>query len=291
MMDSDMRYRIVESFPRILRLAYLMQHKGIRGGYYLEAMARSKGWLDVLVRIPLSRGIKVDIPAYTDSYDLSRVGEYEQELIRLLTSQLMEKNGPFVLIDCGADVGLFSALLVSFCNGIQKVIAFEPNENSFKLLEHNLQMLPVAAEAKNAAVADFNGKGELRHPSHDTHDHAAFIVPSEEGSIPVLCLDELALPEGHAVLLKIDVEGGELSVIRGALNMLASCSRFVVVFEAHRDQVKRTGIEPAEIVTLLCQIRPCRTVVAEAPEASFVMTRPFFEQFQGRIYNICVFSA
>ncbi len=289
-MDAGIDYRVVESSPWLLRLAYLMQRKGIRGGYYLENTARSRGWFDVLVRTTLPRGIKIDIPAYKDAYDLSRIDEYERDLVQLLASRLGGQKSPLVLLDCGADLGLFSALLVSSCSRIRKVIAFEPNRGSFPLLKHNLEMLPLLAEAKNAAVADFNGRGELSYPPHDAHDHAAFIVPAEEGTIPVTRLDELKLPKDHAVVLKIDVEGGELSVIRGALEILSSCPGFTVVFEAHRDQVKRTGIDPMEIVSLLTGLRSCHVMVAEEPRIAPDVARPFFEQYPGRIYNICVFS-
>jgi len=289
-MDAGIDYRVVESSPWLLRLAYVMQRKGIRGGYYLENTARSKGWLDVLVRTTLPGGVKIDIPAYKDAYDLSRIDQYERDLMQLLATRLGGQKSPLVLLDCGADLGLFSALLVSSCNRIRKVIAFEPNRGSFSLLKHNLEMLPVPAEAKNAAVADFNGRGELSYPPHDAHDHAAFIVPAEDGTIPVTRLDELELPKDHAVVLKIDVEGGELSVIRGALGILSSCPGFTVVFEAHRDQVKRTGIDPMEIVSLLTGLRSCHVMVAEEPRIVPDAARPFFEQYPGRIYNICVFS-
>ncbi len=291
MIDGDIENRVVQTLPWVLQLAYSMQKNGIRGGYFLEAVARSKGWLNVLVRRELSRGVKVDIPAYEDSYDLDDVSNYERELIELLGSHLSGKDEPLLLLDCGADLGLFAALLVSSCERIQKVIAFEPNRRSFRLLEHNLNMLPMEAEARNAAVADFNGKGKLKYPPHDLHDHAAFIVSSECGDIPVVKLDDLGLPRNYHIVLKIDVEGGELAVIRGAMETLSSSPGFTVVFEAHRDQVRRTGIEPMEIVSLLQTIRPCQIKVAEEPDIRLDMSRPFFEQLQGRIYNICAFSS
>ncbi len=290
MIDGDTEYRVVQTLPWILQLAYSMQHKGIRGGYFLEAMARSMGWLNVLVRRELSPKVKVDVPAYTDAYDLSDLSNYERELIEMLQGHLSRKGEPVLLLDCGADLGLFSALLVSSSDKIKEVMAFEPNPRSFKLLERNLRMFPIPAKAMNVAVADFNGKGELKHPPHDDHDHAAFLVPAENGTVPVMRVDDLSLGRQRHVLLKIDVEGGELSVIRGAMKTLSASHAFSVVFEAHRDQVKRAGIEPMAIVSLLRELRPCRVTVAEAPDFPIDMTRPFFSQLPGRIYNICVFS-
>lgn len=283
-------YRVVHTPPLILRIAYFLQKNGIRGGYYLEGKARSMGWFDVLVRVELARGVKIDIPAYTDSYHLDHVKQYEHKPVNLIQSHFSSSDQPVILLDCGADIGVLSALLVSTSDCIKKVIAFEPNARSFSRLAGNLNLLPVEAEAKNMAVANFSGMAELRHPDHDAGDHAAYIEPSAEGDIPVIKLDDLDLPEGYRLICKIDVEGGELAVLEGALKTLSSSEGYCVVFEAHRDQVKRTGIDPLKLVSLLGSIRPCKTVVAEAPDHEIDLNRPFFDQFQNRIYNICVFS-
>jgi len=254
-MDAGIDYRVVESSPWLLRLAYVMQRKGIRGGYYLENTARSKGWLDVLVRTTLPGGVKIDIPAYKDAYDLSRIDQYERDLMQLLATRLGGQKSPLVLLDCGADLGLFSALLVSSCNRIRKVIAFEPNRGSFSLLKHNLEMLPVPAEAKNAAVADFNGRGELSYPPHDAHDHAAFIVPAEDGTIPVTRL------------------GRAFGDTGGAWDTL-------ILSGIHRGVRSPSGSGEAD------RHRPDGDCLA----AHRAQVLPFFEQYPGRIYNICVFS-
>ncbi len=283
-------YKIVDSPPWVLRVAHFLQKKGIRGGHHLEAAARSRGLLDVLVRVKLNRDVRIDVPAYNDSYNLSDIRHYEYKLINLISSRISRTDEPFLLLDCGADIGLFSALLVSACEGVQEVIAFEPNVRSYGHLTSNLELLPIKAEAKNMAVADFHGTGELRFPDHDSHNHAAFIVPSEQGDIQVIKIDELGLPDSHRILCKIDVEGGELAVVKGALKTLSSSSEFAVIFEAHPEQVKRVGIDPLEVVSLLGSIRSCKAVVAEAPDREIDFSCSFFQQFPDRVHNICVFS-
>ncbi len=284
------RYRVTDSLPLVLKVAHFLQKKGVRGGCHLEETARAKGWLDVLVRFRLRSDVKIDIPAYADSYDLSEIHDYEHELIELVRSRISKSEKPVILLDCGADIGLLSALLVSVCDCIEKVIAFEPNPRSFHQLESNLKLLPVDANAKNVAVANFSGKGALQYPEHDSSDHAAFIAPSEDGDISVIKIDELELPTGRRILCKIDVEGGELAVVEGALKTLASSSEFAVVFEAHREQVNRAGIDPLEVLSLLDSIKKCEIIVAEVPGRVIDFSHPFFEQFPDRIYNICVFS-
>ena len=256
----------------------------------MENVARSLGLLDVLVRIELGRGVKVDVPADAKSYKLHRIKDYESEMVRWLGENFLRSERPVVLLDCGADIGLVSALLVAASPSIRRVIAFEPNLRSFEVLLKNTELLGVEAEAHNVAVADFDGRGSLRLPAHDHHDHAAFLVREEHGDVPVMRVDQLGLPSGQRLLLKIDVEGGELAAVQGAAATLTSCERFCVVFEAHRLQSERTGIDPLEIVAYLNSLRPCRAVVAEDPSRPIDPTLPFFEQFPNKVSNLCVIS-
>lgn len=198
-------------------------------------------------------------------------------------------NDPILLLDCGADIGLVSVVLASTCSCIKQIVAFEPNPNSFRYLARNMDLLPIEAEAKNAAVADFVGKGELRL-YHDPDDTAAFIAPSKQGNVEVTRIDDCDLADDYRILLKVDVEGGELAVIRGATRTLSRSRSFVVVFEAHRDQVKRSGIDPVETISLLKSLRPCRIRVVGELNCEVTLDKPFFDQFPDRIYNICAHS-
>jgi FkbM family methyltransferase len=193
-------------------------------------------------------------------------------------------------VDCGADIGLMTSRLISECPNITRAIAFEPNPTSYPFLNNNMQHLKIQAEAKNKAISDFTGTAELHYPDFDSHDHAAFIVPSKTGTINVCSIDDLGLPLGSSILLKIDVEGEEYSVIRGAAKTLSRVKHFVVIFEAHHKQVQRTKIDPITLITYLRKLRPCKSTVVEVTDSEIDLNRPFFEQFVTGIYNICVYS-
>jgi FkbM family methyltransferase len=172
-----------------------------------------------------------------------------------------------------------SARLVAHCRVIDRVIAFEPNAESYAHLALNMGRLPIPAQAIAAAVADFDGRGELQHPGHDPHSsHATFLVRNDAGSIPVRQVDSLDLGSGTDLILKIDVEGGELAVVRGARRTLQTARGFVVGFEAHPAHQARTGVDGVEVMRLLQGIRPCSFRVAERPDVRLSLDRPFFEQ-------------
>ena len=69
---------------------------------------------------------------------------------------------------------------------------------------------------RHAAVADFAGRGRMDSPDWDPSDHARYLVPADDGDVDVLRVDDLPVEPGAPVVLKIDVEGGELAVLRGA---------------------------------------------------------------------------
>jgi FkbM family methyltransferase len=276
--------------PWHFRLAKSLIRHRVRGGYRLLATARKLGWLDMVVRYPLSDRISLDVPLYRDEnlWNEHDLHAYEAESIDLLAAQVSRRPEPVTLLDCGADIGLFSALLAARCPEIARVVAFEPNPEAFRLLAGNVRRLP-AGECHEMAVSDFTGRAELQSPRPGTGDHARFIVPSPQGDVEVIRIDDLKVDPRHGLLLKIDVEGAELGVLRGAVRTLSSAPWFVVIFEAHPEVVRRTGIDPTECMRLLSSVRGCRFQVAEAPEASPREDRPFFEQVPEGICNVvCV---
>jgi len=87
-------------------------------------------------------------------------------------------------------------------------------------------------------------------------------VPSDDGDFEVTTIDDLELHGESALFLKIDVEGAELSVLEGAKNSMERAENFVVLFEAHPDQVKRTQIDPMEILDFITSIKACDVVMS-----------------------------
>jgi hypothetical protein len=108
-----------------------------------------------------------------------------------------------------------------------------------------------------------------------------------QGGFPVTTVDALTLKATN-VLLKIDVEGGEIGVIRGALRTLSEAEKAIVSVEAHPKVFGRTGIDPIMILRELAVIRSFKFIVAETGDANLDLSRPFFEQQKkdGTIYNI-----
>jgi len=290
LIKTPQQLKAVDKEPGSYKLAKSLQRAGIRGGFRLENMLRNKGCLDLRVRHELPNNVLIDIPIAERSYDFYEITHYEADSIKQIAPIISSYKAEFCLLDCGADIGLMSAKFVSAFPEIKEVISFEPNHISFQFLEENLSLLNIDAKALNMGVGDFNGLAELRVPDFDSHDHAAYVVPSEDGDFRVTTIDDIDLSNNRSLFIKIDVEGAELSVIKGAEKSIASAENIIILFEAHPKQVKRTNVDPTEIIKKVCSIQDCEIVVMEAPGENIDLNRDFFEQFPQKVFNICLSS-
>lgn len=125
-------------------------------------------------------------------------------------------------IDIGAHVGLWSRALVQ---RFKRVVAFEPLAPLRACLERNvesprLEIVPMALGNTHGAVAlGYEG----------CNSGAARILPDQRGLVPLGRLDDFEFDEvGY---IKIDTEGFELEVLRGAERTLRRCRPIVVVEE------------------------------------------------------------
>ena len=251
-------------------------------------LAERMGWLDSDCRYKLSDQVSVDVPLYrrVNQLALPDLLAYERPLVKVLTDTINAFPQPATWIDCGADIGVLTALVAAGCRQLKEIIALEPNPVPFPYLQRNLAQLPFSGRAIASAVADFCGRVTLAYSPKDPSDHSRFLAADDNGELDVIRIDDLGIAPGQPVALKIDVEGGELAVLRGAQHTLASASAWVVALEAHRDVFRRTGIDPCECIRFLAGIGRGKALVAEQPEINLDAERSYFEQVDERITNV-----
>ena len=136
-------------------------------------------------------------------------------------------------IDCGANVGVYSILLGPECRG---GIALEPGSDTFAILEENLRVnklknvtaVKKGAGAKNEQLLLTKGNDTTNHVVKQNNLEG--LSSNIYETIEIVTLDSLR-PAGGVTLLKIDVEGMEKSVLKGAHNLLVSNELNVVILE------------------------------------------------------------
>jgi FkbM family methyltransferase len=278
--------------PWYFRFARFLERRSIRGGARLLREARKRGLLDRLAVYSLGQ-IQLRVPLWRpcNAWTEDDVREYEARLMDAI-AQTIHGWSDVTLVDCGADIGTISAHLVSRCPNISTVVAFEPNAAAYHVLAENLRNMNLRANARHAAVGSFNGQGKLVQSPLDPSAHAMFIEPAMDGDIAVQRIDDLDLPAGSSVLIKIDVEGSEAAVVEGALRTIRDAGAVVVAFEAHPRVTRRTGEDPVRVMRALRSVRPDMTFVVDTvPIQPLGDDRPLFEQLPpDRVYNVIASS-
>jgi FkbM family methyltransferase len=134
-------------------------------------------------------------------------------------------------------------------------IAFEPLPDCYEYLRREFPQVDV----RNVALSDENGETNFLHvvaaPEFSGMRQRAYPgyedSPRQTITVPMQRLDD-ALPAGfHPSLIKIDVEGAEMLVMRGAIETLR-LHRPTVIFEHGIGASERYGYGSEDVHDLLC---------------------------------------
>jgi len=173
--------------------------------------------------------------------------------------QLLLTNGS-TLIDAGANIGLYSIIGSRLVGPTGKVFSFEPSKSTFNLLLNNIKLNKV----KNIIPIN-NGLGDNIDESiilsHNIEGEAEnFILKSQNemsklgNELIVLdTLDNFQLKNNikKVDFLKIDVEGYESYIFKGAENLLKNNPEIIILFECADHLAKRALANQADVFDFL----------------------------------------
>lgn len=160
-------------------------------------------------------------------------GVWEPDNLDILLSFVTSDT---VFLDIGANVGYFTIALGNRLKHGGQVYAFEPHAGLAGLIERSVHLNSLEPVVKicQVAVSDEEGTLDLFYPDDHLGRGTAsrhIDAPGTHVSVRACTLDSL-LPSDLAVdLVKIDVEGHELHVLRGMINVLRRSPRVKILFE------------------------------------------------------------
>ena len=171
------------------------------------------------------------------------LGTAEPQETRLVKQYL--KPG-MTFVDVGANVGYYTALAAKLVGPAGRVIAFEPSPYAFERLSamvsaNRLRQVTVI----NAGLSDKAGRLNI-YVGIGSHNHAPTMVAHENASVHevnVLTLDEEMDRLGikRIDLMKVDVEGYEPKVLRGATRLLETMSISAILCEFNKAWLIKAG--------------------------------------------------
>jgi FkbM family methyltransferase len=228
--------------------------------------------LERILRRPVvftdSRGLRYVLhPGENAQVYFAHGGNYEVAETRLCERLL--KHGDIV-IDGGANIGLYSLLFGRLVGSEGRVVAFEPDPVNAARLLHNLELndlqfveiaeVALWREGGRKTLHRFDpafgpwhslGEPELAHPFR----RGELAKPVDEVEVDVITLDGYCEGAGidHISLLKLDLEGAEPDALIGSESLLSRQAIDVVLFEVSLPQLAALGHEPDDSLRTLAR--------------------------------------
>jgi len=164
----------------------------------------------------ISRVLEDDISKENPSYE----GRYRETILKNIPNKR-------TFVDVGANIGIWSYPMIG---KFKKIIGYEPSKQNIECLQANVEE---KIEIRTKAVANFIGEADFHQAGKNCGDGKLCRpgIPSMY-SVPVVTLDSESLIDVD--LIKIDVQGWELEVLQGAIELMKSQHPWVI-FEVNQD--------------------------------------------------------
>jgi FkbM family methyltransferase len=197
---------------------------------------KQKKWLDFYKKFKITKrkgyyefmGFKSKIAHFEPQIFFEKYGiEYIKSKEKLRNSSI---------IDCGAFIGDSAYVFEQELNP-KEIICIEPDLRNYKILLENVKLnnLTNKIKALNLAVSDKETKGNIRLKGLS----ASYIVEAENGEILITTIDNLVfnlLKISNVGLIKMDIEGHELSALKGAENTIKKFKPVLIISIYHKGQ-------------------------------------------------------
>src|SRR5437016_711257 len=158
-----------------------------------------------------------------------------------------------VVVDAGANIGIYSQFL-SQCVGPTGVVhSFEPSPENFKRLQSAMRKL-ANVRLCQAGVGECSGRSKLYvsdklnvdHRTYATEGDSRCVVP-----IDIVALDDYFKPGQRVDLIKMDIQGYELHALRGTNRVLADNPAAKLLLEFWPYGLEQAGANWLELIDTL----------------------------------------
>jgi FkbM family methyltransferase len=193
-------------------------------------------------------------PFYVDPEDqvisrqLKRNGAYSGTETGLILKIL--NPGDFV-VNVGAHIGYFSVLMAKKLYPDGHVFSFEPDPKNFQILEKNVDLNKLDnVSLIRKAVMHKEGVYLLHRSKTNTGDHCVYPVNDRQALwIGGITLDKyFEHYSGQIDFIKIDTQGAEDLVIKGAMNLVEKNKKLKMIIEYYPYGLVKCGSDPVKFL-------------------------------------------
>lgn len=195
-------------------------------------------------------------------------GYYEKELGDLIRKILLPGD---IFLDIGANIGYFS-LLAAKHQPTARIFSFEPVSPIFNLFEQNISLNDIKnITAINSAVGEANSENYIYISGADNTGMSSFQKPENySGStekVKIVSIDEWFSNSGLSKidLIKLDIEGSELSALKGMKEALLNFKP-AVVSEINPEMLRQFNTKAVDIFNYLNDLNFCGFFIFKSGE-------------------------
>jgi FkbM family methyltransferase len=186
------------------------------------------------------------------------IGEYERAITKL--ARLLIRPGD-ICLDVGANFGWYTTLFYKLAGKSGEVHAFEPVPPTFEDLLRNCRLisdpLPENIHLNNFALGESPGQFTVNLFAGLTTGHASLSDQGREDATSFACdvvtLDSYLAERGikKVDFVKVDIEGSELSFLRGAGHLFEQTKLPFILMEMALNTTRNFGYFPDELVKFI----------------------------------------
>jgi FkbM family methyltransferase len=166
-----------------------------------------------------------------------------------------------VFIDIGSNIGLFTILAAKKVGVNGKVLSFEPCSKTYKRLLQNIELnnFTNIIDPIQHAVSDISGETELKLADGGYDAWNSLAMPSAGVNYNIERIKTISIQDlenqfsfiSKAKLIKIDVEGWEMNVLKGGQEFFANADSPDLMVEFTEENAKNAGYTCKQLYSYL----------------------------------------
>ncbi len=158
-----------------------------------------------------------------------------------------------VVVDAGANIGIYSEFLARCVGPTGVVHSFEPSPENFERLRAATRNV-ANVQLSQAAVGERSGKSKLYISDRLNVDHRAYVTDGDSRRsvvIEMVALDDYFKSGERVDLIKMDIQGYELHALRGANRVLVDNPDIQLLLEFWPYGLKQAGARWIDLLATL----------------------------------------